>query len=182
MKYVSAVVVFALAFGTCITVSAEEPTTPLDAQVINQKKRLEADVAWEKKSLQENEKELGPVHPKVARSLNNLGMVYFLQGEFALAEPLLIRAIKIFEGTAGPDSHEVAGSLHNLAQLYVKQGKYAQAEPLYKRSLMIKEKSPFVSGLARSMRDLAELYFATGRPDAAKDLLKQAEAIEHRKP
>ena len=35
------------------------------------------------------EKALGPDHPDVARSLNNLAVLYYEQGRYADAEPLL---------------------------------------------------------------------------------------------
>jgi Tfp pilus assembly protein PilF len=51
---------------------------------------------------------LGPTHPEVANSLNNLGWLYYDQGKYADAEPLLQRALNIFE--------EVLGSEHPTTQ------------------------------------------------------------------
>ncbi|MFN3920758.1 MAG: tetratricopeptide repeat protein, partial [Methylohalobius sp.] len=34
------------------------------------------------------EKNVGPNHPDVATSLNNLALLYYAQGQYALAEPL----------------------------------------------------------------------------------------------
>ena len=52
-------------------------------------------------------KALGPEHPSLAASINNLGQLYHVQGK----------------------------DLNNLAGLYYVQGNYAEAEPLWKRSL-----------------------------------------------
>jgi tetratricopeptide (TPR) repeat protein len=72
-------------------------------------------------------------HPDVAKSLNNLAVLYADQGRYADAEPLQKRALAIREKARGPDDPDVATSLNNLAELYRKQGRYADAEPLYKR-------------------------------------------------
>ena len=87
------------------------------------------------------EKALGPDHPDVATSLNNLALLYKAQGKYVEAEPLYQRALAIREKALGPEHPDVAKSLNNLAELYQDQGKYSEAEPLYQRSLAIKEKA-----------------------------------------
>jgi tetratricopeptide (TPR) repeat protein len=44
-----------------------------------------------KKALEVAEKNVGPVHPDVAASLNNLALLYYTQGRYAQAEPLFKR-------------------------------------------------------------------------------------------
>ncbi len=56
------------------------------------------------------EKALGPDHPAVATSLNNLGELYRAQGRYAQAEPLYKRALAIWEKALGPDHPSVATS------------------------------------------------------------------------
>ena len=87
-----------------------------------------------KKALEVAEKNVGPYHPDVATSLNNLGLLYDTQGQYAQAEPLYKRALAIREKELGPDHPDVATSLNNLAALYRTEGQYVQAEPLYKVS------------------------------------------------
>ena len=94
-----------------------------------------------RKALEIAEKNVGPYHPHVAASLNDLGLVYHDQGQNALAEPLLKRALAIVEKVRGPDHPSVATTLNNLALLYDDLGNYAKAEPLYKRALAIDEKA-----------------------------------------
>ena len=92
-----------------------------------------------KKALEVAEKGVGPDHPDVATSLNNLALPYASRGQYEQAEPLYLRSLAIWEKTLGPDDPSVAASLNNLAMLYVSQGQYDKAEPLYQRSLAIRE-------------------------------------------
>jgi tetratricopeptide (TPR) repeat protein len=82
---------------------------------------------------------LGPDHPWVALSLNNLANLYDQQGRYADAELLYKRALVSREKALGPDHPDVTTSLNNLASLYDGKGRYVDAEPLYKRSLAIRE-------------------------------------------
>ncbi|WP_031291855.1 tetratricopeptide repeat protein, partial [Leptolyngbya sp. Heron Island J] len=85
------------------------------------------------------EAQLGPQHPEVAASLNNLAELYRLQGRYEEAEPLYQRSLGILEAQLGPQHPEVATNLNNLGLLYELQGRYEEAEPLYQRSLGILE-------------------------------------------
>ncbi|AEP13144.1 tetratricopeptide repeat protein [Chloracidobacterium thermophilum] len=78
-----------------------------------------------KKALEVAEKSVGPEHPNVAKSLNNLAYLYNAQGQYAQAEPLFRRALAIQEKALGPDHPDVATNLNNLAVLYKNQGQYA---------------------------------------------------------
>ena len=69
------------------------------------------------------EKSLGPKHPDVAASLNNLANLYLNLGDYAKAEPLQQRALAIWEKSLGPEHPNVAGSFHNLANLYKQPGR-----------------------------------------------------------
>ena len=89
-----------------------------------------------KRSLAICEKALGPDHPDVATSLNNLAVLYKLK--VAMPMPNRCTSDRWRLGKSlGPDHPDVAVSLNNLAVLYASQGRYADAEPLYKRSLAI---------------------------------------------
>ena len=68
-----------------------------------------------KKALQVAEQAVGPNHPSVATSLNNLALLYFTQGQYAQAEPLFKRALAIDEKALGRDHPDVATDLNNLA-------------------------------------------------------------------
>jgi tetratricopeptide (TPR) repeat protein len=94
-----------------------------------QGRHAEAEALY-KRALAISEKALGPDHPEVAESLNNLAELYGAQGRYADAEPLYKRALAIREKALGPDHPEVAESLNDLAELYRAQGRYADAMPL----------------------------------------------------
>jgi tetratricopeptide (TPR) repeat protein len=125
------------------------------------------------------EKSLGPDHPNVAASLNNLAELYLNQGRYADAVPLFKRSLAIKEKTLGPDHPKVASSLNSLAVLYARQGRYADAEPLFKRSLAIREKSlgPDHPNVGASLGELAGLYNKQGRYADADPLFKRSLAI-----
>ncbi len=55
--------------------------------------------------------------------LNSVAGVYFKQGRYAEAEPLVKRSLAIREKALGPEHPDVAQSLNNLAVVYVKQGR-----------------------------------------------------------
>jgi len=131
------------------------------------------------RSLMINEKVLGPDHPHVAISLNNLALLYYAQGKYAEAEPLYKQSLAIREKALGPDHPDVATSLNNLAELYRVQGKYAEVEPLYKQSLAIIEKAlgPDHPDVAQSLNNLAGLYDTQGKDAEAEPLYKQSLAI-----
>jgi len=60
-------------------------------------------------------KNFGPDQPDITPSLNRLGILYYLQGEYIKSEPLLNRSLAIKEKALGPDHPDVALSLNNLA-------------------------------------------------------------------
>jgi tetratricopeptide (TPR) repeat protein len=108
------------------------------------------------RALDIREKALGPMHPDVATSLNNLAILYQARGAYARAEPLLVRALDIREKALGPMHPLVANSLYNLATLYQAQGAYPKAEPLLSRAADIRE-SQLRSSLAPSRSRASEL-------------------------
>jgi tetratricopeptide (TPR) repeat protein len=87
-----------------------------------------------RRSLATLERVLGPEHPNVAASLNNLAGFYRAQGNDADAASLYWRSLAIKEKALGPEHPSVATSLNNLAALYCDQGNYAEAELLFRRS------------------------------------------------
>jgi len=128
------------------------------------------------RALDIREKALGPNHPDVATSLNNLASLYQDQGAYAKAEPLYARALDISEKALGANHPDVATSLNNLAELYRAQGAYAQAEPLYARALDISEKAlgPNHPDVATSLNNLASLYKDQGAYAKAEPLYTRA--------
>ncbi len=79
-------------------------------------------------ALQVAEQNVGPNHPDVATSLNNLAELYRIQGEYAKAEPLYKRSLAISEKALGPNHPDVATVLENLAVLYRNTRQIKEAE------------------------------------------------------
>ena len=80
---------------------------------------------------------LGPAHPDVAASLNNLAVLYAAQGKYTVAEPLHKRALAIDEKALGPNHPDVAADLSNLASLLRKTNRKAEAAKLEARAKAI---------------------------------------------
>src|SRR4051794_33165843 len=83
----------------------------------------------------------GSEHPDTADCLNNLALLYKIQGEYDAAEPLYLRALSIREMVLGFEHPDTAVSLNNLATLYNKLGRYDAAAPLYERAVSINDKA-----------------------------------------
>jgi tetratricopeptide (TPR) repeat protein len=85
------------------------------------------------------EKALGPDHPEVGASLNNLASLYGDQGRYEEAEPLYQRALAIYEKALSPDHPDVAHPVLGLAHLHQAQNRPENAEPLFRRALALRE-------------------------------------------
>jgi tetratricopeptide (TPR) repeat protein len=84
--------------------------------------------------------ENGKDRRRVARDLNNLGVLYSGMKRRAEAETCLSRAVQEYEQASGPDSPDVASVLLSLASHYAKAKQNAEAIALYKRALEIYER------------------------------------------
>jgi tetratricopeptide (TPR) repeat protein len=123
------------------------------------------------------EKTLGPEHPDVAVTINNLAELYRSRGWYAKAEPFYERALAIRKKALGPLNPDLATSFNNLARLYRFQGQYGRAEPLYEQAQLILERAlgPKHLDVARNLRSLAGLYRDNGQYRKAESLLEQAQ-------
>ncbi|CAM9618735.1 unnamed protein product, partial [Choristocarpus tenellus] len=122
------------------------------------------------RSLAIREKVLGPDHPHLAFSLDNLAGLLKDQGNHSQAELLYQRSLAIREKVLGPDHPHVAFSLDNLARSLKDQGNYERAEPLYQRSLAIREKvlGPEHLGVASSLNNCAGLMQIQARKQSQR--------------
>jgi tetratricopeptide (TPR) repeat protein len=129
------------------------------------------------------EANLGPEHPSVATTLNNLAGLYKSMGEYEKALPLYKRALEIYEKVLGPEHPDVATTLNGLAGLYESMGEYEKALPLYKRALETREKvlGPEHPSVATTLNGLAGLYYHIEKYDEALPLLERSLEIFERK-
>ena len=93
-----------------------------------------------KRSLGIREKTLGPEHPDVIASLNNLALLHKAEGHYAEAEPLYNRALAIWEGALGPEHPDVALGLENYAALLRNTGRDDLATMMELRAKAIRTK------------------------------------------
>ena len=82
------------------------------------------------RAVQIGEATLGPEHPDVAGSLNNLAELYRAQGRYAEAEPRYQRALAIVEKVLGPEHPNVATILGNYVALLRATNRNEEAERL----------------------------------------------------
>ncbi|MEL7036262.1 MAG: tetratricopeptide repeat-containing protein, partial [Cyanobacteria bacterium J06592_8] len=114
-----------------------EEANRLEQQVIQlyQQGKYNEAITIAERVLEMIKKLLGPEHPDVATSLNNLALLYSSQGRYEEAEPLYQQALEMYKKLLGPEHPNVALSLNNLAELYSSQGRYEEAKPLLKQAL-----------------------------------------------
>jgi tetratricopeptide (TPR) repeat protein len=114
-------------------------------------------------------------HP-TARLINQLALLLLNKSLYGEAEPLMRRALEIYEATYGPEHPEVAIDLNNLARLLYDMNRLSEAEPLMRRALQIFEDSlgPQQPNVAIQINNLAQLLQATNRLSEAEPLMRRA--------
>lgn len=121
----------------------------------------------------------GPQDPRLASTLNNLGVLYYAQGKYREAEPIHKRALAIREKVLGRENADVAQSLNNLASVYGALGRLAEAEALYARCLAIREQALGKNHpeVAKTLENYAEVLRIRGRRAEAAKMEARAKAI-----
>ncbi|XP_054047570.1 nephrocystin-3 isoform X2 [Rissa tridactyla] len=134
------------------------------------------------RALQLEELTLGKDTPDNARTLNELGVLYYLQNNLETAELFLKRSLEMRERVLGPDHPDCAQSLNNLAALYNEKKHYDKAEELYEKALDIRRRAlaPDHPSLAYTVKHLAVLYKKTGKLDKAVPLYELAVEIRQK--
>jgi len=162
------------------TVPLEEAAALLDraAALYGERRYSEAE-RLARQSVSIVRKTLGPDHPDLASSLNNLAILMKAQGDFDAAKQLYEQSLAIRRKALGSDHLDVADSLNNLANLLGAQGDYAAARPLHVQSLAIKREAlgPDHLDVADGMNNLASLLVTLGDFDDARRLYEQSLSI-----
>lgn len=94
------------------------------------------------------EKALGPEHPDVALSLNDLAQLYQAQGRYDEAEPLYERELTIAVKRLGPHHPTTRKVLHNLSAPLRAQGRDREADRLLPKY----ELHPSAAALTRTFK------------------------------
>ncbi len=117
--------------------------------------------------------------PEASNLLQATGRYLRDRGQYALAEPLLQRALSIREQTAGTEHSEIASILNDLVEVYEYLGKYLLAEPLMQRALTLQEQALGANhpDVAESLNNLAGIYMYQGKYPLAEPLMQRALTI-----
>ncbi|XP_074261560.1 nephrocystin-3 isoform X4 [Saimiri boliviensis] len=141
-------------------------------KAIKKKGNLYGFALLRRRALQLEELTLGKDTPDNARTLNELGVLYYLQNNLETADQFLKRSLEMRERVLGPDHPDCAQSLNNLAALCNEKKQYDKAEELYERALDIRRRAlaPDHPSLAYTVKHLAILYKKMGKLDKAVPL------------
>lgn len=80
----------------------------------------------------------GADHPATARNANFVGLLRYLQADYARAEPLLRESQQIMQKLGYNDALVYATYLNNLAMVYQGTGDFDRAEPLLRSAVNVK--------------------------------------------
>jgi tetratricopeptide (TPR) repeat protein len=121
--------------------------------------------------------------PELADSLELLSLLYFKQGRYLEAEPLLQKVLVLRQQLFGSDHSDFATGLHNLAELYRLEGRYSEAEPLYLRSLEIMKQRLDTEhpDIDTCLNNLAILYCNQGRYSEAETIFAKSLEIKEQR-
>lgn len=125
---------------------------------------------------------INPDDPRLANTLNDLGVLYGMQNRDVEAEPLFERALVIHEQTFGRHHPFVILALQNLSVIYASQGKFLEAHRVARESLEISLQL-FGSSHPRTgstCRTLATVYELQGHYEAAEQFTERSLAIFER--
>ncbi len=162
---VFAVVAVALLFA--VSCGKEEPwVEPIEkAYKLYSKQRYEESIRSGEYGLKLEEAALGE-YPELAGTYYILALSNKALGNYAEAESLNKRALKLLEKGSGKDSLRLwtIKTIHNLAVLYVEQGRFDEAIPLQKKALEMFEnlKNQDELLLMAYRRDLLSSYYGAG--------------------
>jgi tetratricopeptide (TPR) repeat protein/tRNA A-37 threonylcarbamoyl transferase component Bud32 len=109
-------------------------------------------------------------------TLNNLGILIFLQDRYDEALPVLHEAIVIIRRVAGDRHPELAKALENLGNVHYRRREFDRTlelldEVMAMRREVFGEDSPEV---ARTLNNMGMVYNAAGQPETAEIALRQA--------
>ena len=120
---------------------------------------------------------LGPRDPLVAESLNTLGGILALVGDYDQAIARMEEALAIHESQSPPELNEEFGTLCiNLAGTYQRVGRYANSEAMFEKGLNVLRVKPGVNHPAYSASLVGYAYLQTdlGHYSAAEKLYDEA--------
>ncbi len=115
------------------------------------------------------EKYLEPLHPDLARTYNEIGVVYHDQGNLNEALKWYNKALKIDEQISDPLSLDLATTYNNIGIVYSEKGNLDESLKWHEKAMKIKEHvlEPLSLDLARSYNNIGCVYSEQGNNDEA---------------
>uniref|UniRef100_A0A4W4GAW9 Nephrocystin-3 n=2 Tax=Electrophorus electricus TaxID=8005 RepID=A0A4W4GAW9_ELEEL len=135
-----------------------------------------------RRALQLEELTLGKDSADCAKTLNELGVLYYLQNNLDAAKVFLTRSLEMRQRVLGAEHAECGQSLNNLAALHSERAEYEDAERLYERALDLRTRAlaPDHPSLAYTLKHLAMLYKRRGKLEKAVPLYELALEIREK--
>ncbi|XP_069769631.1 nephrocystin-3 isoform X2 [Narcine bancroftii] len=151
-------------------------------KISRQKGNMPGFAILRRRVLQLEELSLGSETADTARTLNELGVLYYLQNNLETAEVFFKRSLEMRERTLGYDHPDCAQSLNNLAALYDEKEEHEKAEELYEKALEIRCRAlaPDHPSVAYTVKHLAVLYKKRGKLEKAIPLCQLAVEIRQK--
>lgn len=109
-----------------------------DALVSMKKRRFPAALADFERALELQQARLGPEHPDVAMTLNNMGMVLAVLGRADDAIASYQKSLDIHRAIEGPGHPNTATAEHNLGVLLRSRGRYVEARAALEQALAVR--------------------------------------------
>ncbi len=108
-----------------------------------------------------------------------MASLYWSQGRYGEAEPLLVEALEIRKSELGDRHPNTASSLNNLALLYQKQERYAEAIALLKdwQSIKVERQETQSQSYAMGLRTMGSLYQKNQQLSQALQMYEQSLSI-----
>jgi serine/threonine-protein kinase len=144
-------------------------------------RRAEARAAHER-VLAIKEKVLGPEHPDVSATLNNLANTLHQMGAYSQATAAYERALSISEKALGPEHPDVAYLIYNMGSTLDAMGAWPRSRSLLERALSIRERAlhPDHPVLASSLTNLGSVRLHLGDAEGARSAYARALAIKEK--
>jgi len=130
----------------------------------------------------EQAEQIGSLNPRLAGSLNELGILYAKQHKYAQAELMFQRSLGVSVAALGSDHPDVAIILKNIGILKASQRQYAEADLLLSQSLSLTNR---VLGhehptAAVTMRTIALFQASQGHYGEAERLIRRSLEISEK--
>jgi tetratricopeptide (TPR) repeat protein len=130
----------------------------------------------------EQAEQVGSLYPRLAGSLNELGILYAKQHKYKQAELLFQRSLGVSVAALGSDHPDVAVILKNIGILKASQSEYVEADFLLKQSLLLTKRvlgheHPIAAG---TMRTIALFQSIQGHYGEAERFIRRSLEISEK--